>query len=166
MNEQADYLSRVVDYDDWYINPAVFAEVDEDWGPHTVDRFADYHNHQTPRFNSRCWNPGSEAVDAFTVDWAGETNWWCPPITLVPRVIGQMLWRAQQAVSMHGACVGCAVYAVGIVRESDLMQTFRICVVTRGARTRYSEIPCGHKLQYMIMHTSCITKTLRRTRVG
>ena len=24
---------------------------------------------------------------AFTVNWAGEINWWCPPIPLIPRVI-------------------------------------------------------------------------------
>lgn len=23
----------------------------------------------------------------FTVNWSGENNWWCPPITLVPRLI-------------------------------------------------------------------------------
>ena len=82
--EKADYLSRIIDYDDWFLNPVVFAELDAAWGPHTVDRFADFHN----RFHSRCWNPGSEAVDAFTVNWRGENNWWCPPITLIPRVIG------------------------------------------------------------------------------
>ena len=87
-NERADLLSRIVDYDDWYINPEVFAWLDSLWGPHTVDRFADYNNRQLPRFNSRCWNPGSEAVDAFTVDWSCENNWWCPPVSLVPRVIG------------------------------------------------------------------------------
>ena len=86
-NERADFLSRIVDYSDWFLNPAVFAELDAAWGPHTVDRFADFHNHQAPRFNSRCWNPGSEAVDAFTVNWGGENNWWCPPIELIPRVI-------------------------------------------------------------------------------
>ena len=42
LNEQADYLSRIVDYDDWFLNPTVFAE-----GPYTVDRFADFHNRQT-----------------------------------------------------------------------------------------------------------------------
>ena len=52
-----------------------------------MDRFANLHNCQVPRFNSWCWNPGSEAVDAFTVDWAGENNWLCPPIGLLPRVI-------------------------------------------------------------------------------
>ena len=46
-----------------------------------------FYNYQAPRFNSRCWNPGSEAAGAFTVDCAGENNWSCPPIGLIPRVI-------------------------------------------------------------------------------
>ena len=87
LNEKADQLSRIIDYDDWMLNPFMFAELDAIWGPHTVDRFASFNNCQVPRFNSRCWNPGSEAVDAFTVHWAGENNWLCPPIALIPRVI-------------------------------------------------------------------------------
>ena len=87
LNEQADYLSRIVDLDDWMLNPQVFEQLDTLWGPHTVDRFASCDNAQLPRFNSRCWNPGSEAVDAFTVNWRGENNWWCPPVVLIPRVI-------------------------------------------------------------------------------
>ena len=87
LNVKADLLSRIVDFDDWRLNPEVFIHLDKAWGPHTVDRFASFQNCQLPRFNSRCWNPGSEAVDAFTVHWGGEVNWWCPPIPLVPRVI-------------------------------------------------------------------------------
>eukprot|EP00731_Ephydatia_muelleri_P018538 Em0011g578a len=86
-NEIADYISRIVDYDDWYVNPAVFAWVEELWGPHTVDRFASHYNMQLPRFNSRFASPGAEAVDAFTVNWSGENNWWCPPPVLIPRVL-------------------------------------------------------------------------------
>ena len=86
-NELADALSRVIDYDDWSIEPSVFAWVDQIWGPHTIDRFASSHNSQLPRFNSRYWDKGSEAVDAFTVDWAKENNWWCPPVCLVCRVL-------------------------------------------------------------------------------
>lgn len=52
-----------------------------------MDRFASSHNAQVERFNCRFWNPGTEAVDAFTVNWAGENNWWCPPVSLVPRVL-------------------------------------------------------------------------------
>ena len=87
LNVRADFLSRIVDHDDWFLDPAIFARIDAMWGPHTVDRFASFHNAQLPRFNSRCWNPGSEAVDAFTVNWGGQNNWWCPPIGLIPRVI-------------------------------------------------------------------------------
>ena len=100
LNERADYLSRIIDYDDWQINPLIFAELDNTWGPHSVDRFASFQNCQVPRFNSRCWNPGSEAVDAFTVNWSAENNWWCPPIALIPRVI-----RHAQACKAKGTLV-------------------------------------------------------------
>ena len=86
-NEFADYLSRIVDHDDWMLNPAVFQELDLMWGPHTIDRFADAHNRQLERFNSRYWNPWTEAVDAFTCDWSKENNWWCPPLYLIPRLL-------------------------------------------------------------------------------
>ena len=35
-NKFADYLSRVFDYDDWMLNPAVFQELEVMWGPHTI----------------------------------------------------------------------------------------------------------------------------------
>ena len=36
-NEFANYLSKLVDYDDWMLNPKVFRELDSRWGPHTID---------------------------------------------------------------------------------------------------------------------------------
>ena len=48
LNERADYLSRIIDYDDWMLNPVVFGDVDQLWGPHTIDRFTDCFNAQTP----------------------------------------------------------------------------------------------------------------------
>ena len=78
-NLVADYISKVRDYDDWMLHPVIFEQLNALWGPHDVDRFANYHNRQLERFNSRFWNPQSEAVDAFTVNWHGENNWWCPP---------------------------------------------------------------------------------------
>ena len=35
-------FSRIVDFDDWMLNPVVFRELDSQWGPHIVDRFADW----------------------------------------------------------------------------------------------------------------------------
>ena len=90
-NRIADYLSRIIDTDDWTLNPEVFGRLNELWGPHTIDRFANTDNAQVERFNSRFWCPGSEAVDAFTVDWHAENNWLCPPIVLVPRVLKHAL---------------------------------------------------------------------------
>ena len=62
LNAKADQLSRIVDLDDWFLNPVVFSQLDKQWGPHTIDRFASHANTQLQRFNSHCWNPGSEAV--------------------------------------------------------------------------------------------------------
>ena len=86
-NEMADYLSRIVDYVDWSLDHTIFELIDYEWGPHTVDRFASHYNTQFSRFNSRFWNPGTEAVDAFTCDWQDDNNWLCPPVYLITRVI-------------------------------------------------------------------------------
>ena len=40
--------------------------------------------------NSRFWCPGTEAVDAFSVSWAGENNWLVPPIFLIAKVLNHM----------------------------------------------------------------------------
>ena len=86
-NQQAHYLSRIQDTDDWMIQPTIFATIDLQWGPHMVDRFANDLNTQLPQFNSQFWCPGTEAVDTFTRDWGGEVNWMCPPSYLIPRTI-------------------------------------------------------------------------------
>ena len=57
------------------------------WGPHSVDCFAHVDNTQLPKFYSRFWCPGSTAIDAFTVNWANDVNWWVPPIYLISRVL-------------------------------------------------------------------------------
>ena len=71
-NEQADFLSRIFDSDDWGLSPLSFHRIDLVWGPHSVDRFANHVNARLPRFNSRFWNPGSEGIDAFVMNWHGE----------------------------------------------------------------------------------------------
>ena len=89
-NERADFLSRVIDHDDWRVKSDAFLIVQERWSPHSVDRFANHENSQLPRFNSRFWCPGTETVDAFSVSWAGENNWLVPPIFLIPRVLNHI----------------------------------------------------------------------------
>ena len=83
-NTQANLINKIIDYDDWRLVPALFADL-EKWGVHTIARFTDAYNRQVPHFNSRFFSSGSEAVDAFTCHWEKETNW-CPPIHLINRV--------------------------------------------------------------------------------
>ena len=61
------------------------------WGPHSVDRLVNHENTQLLRFNSRFWGPGTEAVDAFSVSWAGENNWLVPPVFLIPKVLNHLV---------------------------------------------------------------------------
>ena len=84
-NELADYLSRIMDYDDWSLDGAIFQQLDRKcWkiAP-SIDRFASHYNTQLPHFNSKFWNPGTEGVDAFTCDWSKDINWLCPPVFLI-----------------------------------------------------------------------------------
>ena len=53
LNEKADYLSKIIDYDDWEITPQLFRLLEEKFGPHTVDCFADYNNCKLQIFYSR-----------------------------------------------------------------------------------------------------------------
>ena len=96
LNDKADYLSKIVDFDDWEVVPEIFQFLDSRWGPHTVDCFATFYNFKVPRFFSRFWNPGSSGVDAFFQTWQGENCWVVPPVVLLSKVLRFMyLSRAQ-----------------------------------------------------------------------
>ena len=57
------------------------------WGKVTIDRFASHTNKKTQRFNSKYICPGSEGVNAFSVDWSNENNLLVPPVHLIPKTI-------------------------------------------------------------------------------
>jgi hypothetical protein len=48
-NTWADKLSRHLDNNDWQLDPSVFHEMDTQFGPHTIDRFASALNTLLPR---------------------------------------------------------------------------------------------------------------------
>ena len=66
-NDQADFLSRSFDPDDWGLSPLSFHHIDLVWGPRSINRLANHVNAKLPRFNLRFWNPGSEGIDAFVI---------------------------------------------------------------------------------------------------
>ena len=91
-NEKADYLSKIIDPEDWGIKNVYFRAVAAHWGINfTVDCFANSVNHKTPRFYSKFYNPESLGVDAFSYEWDGEFCWLAPPISLVGRALQQVL---------------------------------------------------------------------------
>ena len=90
LNDKADYISKIVDYDDWGVTTEFFNMLNGKWGKHTIDRFASYSNKKVVRFNSKFWTPGSLGIDAFAFDWHADNNWLVPPIYLVPRVLRHM----------------------------------------------------------------------------
>lgn len=90
-NERADFLSRIIDVDDWGISVDFFDFLDDLWGPHSYDRFANMDNTKLPLFSSLYWNPRASGIDAFTCHWANHNNWLVPPIALVPRCINHLV---------------------------------------------------------------------------
>ncbi|XP_063419641.1 uncharacterized protein LOC134704601 [Mytilus trossulus] len=86
-NVQADSLSRIFDYDDWSVTDEFFHFIDNLFGPHTCDRFADSNNNKIARFNSKFYTQGTSGVDAFAFNWVNDNNWSVPPINLISRVI-------------------------------------------------------------------------------
>ena len=86
----ADFLSRLVDCDDWSVTDTVFRNLDEKWGPHTVDRFSSHYNSKCERFNSRWWVPGTEGINCLNQVWSGEVNWLVPPPAQVVTCIRKM----------------------------------------------------------------------------
>ena len=52
-SQQADRLSGLADMYYWKLNPCLFQFMDNMWGPHTMDRFANMLNAQVPAYNGR-----------------------------------------------------------------------------------------------------------------
>ena len=89
LNTIANEESRVMkDRSDWRLDPEVFHQIQERWGPLEVDMFASRLTTQLERFFSWRPDPEAEAQDAFSQDWTslrgkGYAN---PPWNLVGRV--------------------------------------------------------------------------------
>ncbi|XP_033761087.1 uncharacterized protein LOC117342901 [Pecten maximus] len=89
-NEKADFISRIVDCDDWGVSSDIFQFLDSLWGPHEIDWFASDNNNKLPVYFSRYWNVGSSGMDAFTADWQGVNGWYVPPVCIVHRVLSYL----------------------------------------------------------------------------
>ena len=94
--QRADYISRLIDTDDWQISTQFFELLEELWGPHSLDCFANYYNAKLPKFYSRFWNPGCAGVDYFVQPIRNENCLVVPPVCLISRALQYMF--SQEAV--------------------------------------------------------------------
>ena len=78
----ADQGSKWNDTDDWTVDWST-AENAQIWAgvQCNIDLFADPNNSKCARFCARYNCPRVEAVDAFSISWAEEVAWICPPTT-------------------------------------------------------------------------------------
>jgi hypothetical protein len=90
LNTRADELSRLNPMTEWSLHPETFQQLEDSWGPHTVDRFATSNNSKLPRYNSRFHDPRAEATDSMTQDWSKENNYVCPPWRMLPQVLNKI----------------------------------------------------------------------------
>lgn len=97
-NTKVDYISKMIDHENWGFSDDFFAFIDKLWGSHSVYRFASSLNNKTEKFNSLFWSPFSSAVDAFTQNSAGENNWLVPPIYLVDKIIKHLVFCKSKGI--------------------------------------------------------------------
>ena len=85
-NVWADQLSRRENEDDWMLGWKCFRQLEQRFGPNTVERFATANNTHLPRFNAQFHSPGTEGVDALARNWVDENNFVNTPWPLLGQV--------------------------------------------------------------------------------
>ena len=91
-NVKADYKSRKFsDNVEWELNPKIFDRICSVFGLPEVDLFATRLNHKVERYVSFHPDPGSFAVDAFSIPWRNFYFYAFPPFSCVARVISKIL---------------------------------------------------------------------------
>ena len=83
LNQYADYLSKIIDKNDWMVSLHLFYTLEQRWGPHTIDRMASSTNAILSRYNSKFYDPQAEACNCFTQDWKRENNWVNPELDCI-----------------------------------------------------------------------------------
>jgi hypothetical protein len=87
LNKKADYLSKIIDYDDWEIKPQLFRLLEGKFGRHTVDCFADYNNCKVQIFYSKFGTQALRAYRCIVYSWEGGNALLVPPVPLDSRVL-------------------------------------------------------------------------------
>ena len=108
LNSTADAESRtMLDRTDWKLHPAIFRDINNQFGPIEVDLFASRLTSQCQHYFSWRPDPYAAATDAFLQDWSTGLGFANPPWNLIGRVLSQVqtqharvvllapVWKAQ-----------------------------------------------------------------------
>ncbi|VDP55280.1 unnamed protein product [Heligmosomoides polygyrus] len=101
-NNDADWASRLIDYDDWRISDRIFKAVTDKWGTPSIDMFANDRNAKCNVYFSRYQCPGTSGTDAFahSQPWKDGLLWLVPPVNLISKTIK---WaRSNKSVGILG----------------------------------------------------------------
>jgi hypothetical protein len=97
---KADGLSKGIDTDNWEIERQDFENLNNLFGPFSIDLFATAANSKCEKFYTRAAERGAQGVDAFCQNWSGECAYAAPPVTFVMRTI-----RKAALVRMGGVLI-------------------------------------------------------------
>jgi hypothetical protein len=96
----ADSGSRIRDSDDWSLDKSSFEIINNQYGPFTLDVFADSSNAKCKIFFSDFNCPGTSGVDAFAHSWENHNAWLCPPVSKILPT-----WRKIQSSNVNGVLI-------------------------------------------------------------
>lgn len=100
LNIHADRLSRINPNSthEWRLHPAIFKYIDNIWGPHEIDRFANINNAHCVKYNSLYADPNSMGVDALAQnDWDKYNNFVNAPFHLLPKILAKTVHQKASA---------------------------------------------------------------------
>ena len=90
-NDQADYSSKIVDYDDWGFSWYILNLIQRRFGKIDVDWFAFNHNAKADVFLFKILESWLCRIDAFVENWGTHFGLFVPPICLISRVFKKMV---------------------------------------------------------------------------
>lgn len=91
-NKEADKASRKINIDtEWELCNGAFENINENFGPFTIDLFATRLNKKCARFCSRFPDPEAMTVDAFTISWTKEKLYAFPPFAIALKTLRKII---------------------------------------------------------------------------
>ena len=84
----------------WKIRESVFKQIVSTFEKPNVDLFASRINHQLSNYLSKRPDPGAKAVDAFSINWLPNYNYYFPPFSIILKVIQKIQQDKAQAIGV------------------------------------------------------------------